>query len=97
MTGIEHLLAKRSPRGVTKNTTKQMLGEKNAQINLMTPAQTGQYLSLSEGWLAKLRIYGGGPQYVKLKRRILYRREDLDAWVASQIQSNTSQNTSRPA
>jgi len=49
-----------------------------------------QYLNLSNRWLEKLRIIGGGPCYFKLGRRCVYRYEDLDAWVESNRRHSTS-------
>jgi hypothetical protein len=60
---------------------------------LLKPDAAAKYLALTEGWLAKLRCMGGGPKYVKLARRVLYRRCDLDAWIAAQTIANTSQET----
>jgi hypothetical protein len=39
----------------------------------------------SEKWLAKLVVTGGGPRYWKNGRAVLYRRDALDAWVASRL------------
>lgn len=40
-----------------------------------------------EGW----RVQGIGPQYVKINRLVRYRLEDLDAYIAAQTRSSTSQ------
>jgi hypothetical protein len=49
---------------------------------LRTPAAAA-YCGLGRSTLAKLRIYGGGPVFVRLQRRIVYRVDDLDAWLAA--------------
>jgi hypothetical protein len=36
-------------------------------------------------YLAKLATMGGGPRYVTMGRRVLYRREDLDAWARERM------------
>jgi len=60
---------------------------------LISPEDAAKFLNLAPGWLAKLRMTGGGPLYVKLSRRVFYRRLDLKAWVAERIISSTSQRT----
>ncbi len=41
----------------------------------------GAFVDLSAGYLRLLRARGEGPPYFRLGRRIVYRREDLIAWV----------------
>lgn len=49
-----------------------------------TPAEAGDYLSLSTKTLENLRLQGGGPAYSRLGHRIVrYRRADLDSWLES--------------
>ena len=48
-------------------------------------------LGLSTSTLAKMRLYGNGPIYSKLGRRVLYRLEDLEAWVAAHRYRSTSE------
>ena len=40
------------------------------------------YLNLSPGTLEVWRCLGRGPRYYKVGRRVIYRREDLDAYLA---------------
>ena len=56
----------------------------------MRPNAAAAYLALSSQRLAKLRLYGGGPTFIKAGRSILYRREDLDSWLASLSRLSTS-------
>ncbi len=58
---------------------------------LWSPEKAAAYLSMTPGWLAKLRMSGGGPRYVKMARRVFYRRTDLDAWTAARVIASTSQ------
>jgi predicted DNA-binding transcriptional regulator AlpA len=46
---------------------------------------------ISESRLAKLRLYGGGPRYIKLGRSIIYDSNDLDAWLDSLKRNSTSE------
>lgn len=39
----------------------------------------------SEKWLAKLAVTGGGPNFYKDGRSVLYLRHELETWVRSRI------------
>jgi hypothetical protein len=39
-----------------------------------------------EGW----RLRGGGPRFLKIGRRVIYRRRDLDNWLAARERASTS-------
>jgi hypothetical protein len=63
------------------------------QHHLLTLDETAAWLLLSKGHLARLRVVGGGPPFVKLSRRcVAYRREDLEAFIAARIRYSTSDN-----
>jgi predicted DNA-binding transcriptional regulator AlpA len=49
------------------------------------------YVGLSASTLAKMRVRGVPPPFVKLGRRIVYRRSDLDDWLASNMTRSTSE------
>lgn len=57
----------------------------------LTTAGASSYLGLSRSCLEKLRVYGGGPRYLKLRRLVRYRTTDLDAWLAQHLVSSTSE------
>ena len=46
----------------------------------------------SEQYWATLRHKGGGPEYIKLNRKVYYRRADVEAW----IEGNRYTRTDRP-
>lgn len=48
------------------------------------------YTGLSVSTLNKLRVFGGGPVFLKLGRRVAYDVADLDAWLASKRRTSTS-------
>jgi excisionase family DNA binding protein len=54
-----------------------------------------RYTGLSASTLAKMRLSGNSPAFLKLGRRVLYRRTDLDQWLDSRIAHNTSDADSR--
>jgi hypothetical protein len=49
-----------------------------------------QYLGISASTLSKLRVFGGGPKFHKLGRRVVYDIRDLDAWFEARQRSSTS-------
>jgi len=57
---------------------------------LSTPL-TADYVGLSQATLETMRVRGGGPTFVKLGRRVVYRREDLDTWVETARRASTSE------
>jgi hypothetical protein len=61
-------------------------------IHLLTQQQAADYLGgLSIRTLEKWRVTGEGPPYVKMGRRVLYRLEDLVAWINSRRRTSTSE------
>jgi excisionase family DNA binding protein len=54
-----------------------------------------RYMGLSASTLAKMRLSGNSPAFLKLGRRVLYRRVDLDAWLESRVARNTSDADAR--
>lgn len=55
-------------------------------LELLTPETAGKYLGgerpVATETLRWWRHLGRGPNYVKIGRRVLYRRDDLDAFIA---------------
>jgi len=59
---------------------------------LLTPKEAAPYLRASKSYLDKLRVYGGGPKFLRFgKRKILYRKADLDAWAGQHRFGSTSE------
>jgi hypothetical protein len=48
-------------------------------------------IGLSAATLAKMRCMGGGPPFLKLGRRVLYRRGDLIIWLNARRVRNTTE------
>ena len=59
---------------------------------LRTP-EAARFLGLSGRTLEKHRTYGTGPRYSKLGGRVVYRVEDLQAWVDRGAKSSPSDDT----
>ena len=63
--------------------------------NLRAPA-AAEYVGLAISTLAKMRLRGNGPMYTKSGPRIvLYRREDLDVWLARGRRRSPSETPDR--
>ena len=52
-------------------------------------------VGLSASTLAKLRLNGNGPLYIKLGRRVVYRPADLEQWLQSRTVRDTSDADAR--
>ena len=57
---------------------------------LLTPKQAARLLSLSVSWLAKRRLAGDGPPYVKLGGAVRYAETSLQQWMKAQQRISTS-------
>lgn len=56
----------------------------------MRTREAADYCGSSASTFEKLRLKGGGPLYSKIGRRVVYRVEDLDAWLATNRRRSTS-------
>ncbi len=52
--------------------------------------EAAEYCRSSGSTFEKLRLSGGGPLYSKIGRRVVYRVEDLDAWLETNRRRSTS-------
>lgn len=53
-------------------------------------SEAAEYLGISVSTLSKRRVFGGGPKYLKLGRRVVYDPRDLDAWLNAHRRASTS-------
>ena len=60
-----------------------------ARRMLRTP-EAADYCGSSASTFEKLRLFGGGPRFVKLGRRVVYDPSDLDAWLDANRRKSTS-------
>ena len=58
--------------------------------DLLTTEEAARYLTLSPRTLERYRVTGEGPRFLKIGRRVVYRRCDLDAWLKNKIRRSTS-------
>ncbi len=57
----------------------------------LTQQEAAAYLRLSPRTLERHRVEGTGSRFVKLGRRVLYRRSDLDAWAERRTFASTAE------
>lgn len=66
---------------------------------LMTTQEAAKYLRISARSMERYRVTGQGPNYTKvgpgLRSRVLYRKTDLDVWLAGFQYSSTSEYSDR--
>jgi hypothetical protein len=62
--------------------------------DVLTPKQAAKYLHLSHRTLETMRTRGNGPAFAKYgegrSARVVYRRCDLDGWIASRVRQSTT-------
>ena len=63
--------------------------------NTLPAREAAKALGLASSTLAKLRLNGNGPVYCKLGRRVVYRTEDLEAWLETRVARDTSDADTR--
>lgn len=62
----------------------------SGQSNPLPVEGASRHVGLSVSTLNKLRVFGGGPVFLKLGRRVAYDLADLDAWLATKRRRSTS-------
>ncbi len=62
---------------------------------LLSTPDAARLLGLSPRTLEALRVRGGGPEFIKLGRRVLYEPPSLKRWVEANRRHSTSDVTSR--
>jgi predicted DNA-binding transcriptional regulator AlpA len=51
----------------------------------LTNQEAAEFLKLSPRTLNKQRVHGGGPQFHKFGRRVVYALSDLEAWANARV------------
>jgi predicted DNA-binding transcriptional regulator AlpA len=58
---------------------------------ILTNEQAAAVIGFHPSYLAKARLSGAGPKYLKIgARSVRYRRSDIDAWLADKARISTS-------
>ncbi|MFZ1415616.1 MAG: helix-turn-helix domain-containing protein [Defluviicoccus sp.] len=76
MVALAHVLAARGDYGMHE---------------VLTPSEAAAFLRLSQSFLAKARVTGTGPAFIKAGGRILYMKEALLKWLADRERFSTSE------
>jgi predicted DNA-binding transcriptional regulator AlpA len=58
---------------------------------LLTAAEASQILKVSLSWLAKARMRGDGPPFIKIGRAIRYSEAAIQQWMKSRQRLSTSE------
>lgn len=67
-----------NPKNLAETATSRLTGE-----------QASKYLGISVSTLEKMRHEGRGPRFLRLGRRVQYRKADLDLYVESRVVETT--------
>ena len=80
-----------TPKSELKSSAKPVPPAKNAPpAALITAKEAANYLRVSLSWLAKARMRGDGPPYIKVGRSIRYDQAGLIQWMKSRQRLSTS-------
>ena len=60
-------------------------------VHLLTPKEAARLLRVSLSWLAKARMRGDGPPFIKIGRSIRYVETALLQWMKSRQRLSTSE------
>ena len=58
--------------------------------NFFTPKQLAKLFAVNENTLAKWRLQGVGPKFVKIQRHVRYAANDVDCWTHERTFASTT-------
>jgi excisionase family DNA binding protein len=70
---------------------KKTRGPERGSAYLLTPAEAAEFLGVSASYLAKARMNGTGPRFIKLGRSVRYRLPDLEDFLRTRSRTSTSE------
>lgn len=62
-----------------------------ADIEMLTPKEAAELLKVSGSFLAKARMSGDGPPFIKIGRAVRYSDAALKDWIKKQQRQSTSE------
>lgn len=71
-------------------TSKILTQPTSSTVPVLTPKQAAELLNLSTSWLAKQRLNGGGPPYIKMGGAVRYNAAVLQEWMKGKQRLSTS-------
>jgi hypothetical protein len=57
---------------------------------LLRPKKVEETYDISVGHQAKMRCFGGGPEYIKLGSKIYYEEAAIERWLSTKRRTSTS-------
>jgi excisionase family DNA binding protein len=72
------------------DTANRDEGVPSMQDFLLSDKEACDYLAMNPGYLAKARVTGESPVFLKIGRSVRYRKSDLDAWLSQKSRRSTS-------
>lgn len=66
-------------------------GKNNEIDTLLYPAQVAKLLGVSNSWLAKSRLTGTGPRFIKIGRAVRYAMSAVREYILSRQRTSTSE------
>jgi predicted DNA-binding transcriptional regulator AlpA len=72
------------------STTSEPESAPRQQRCLMNVQETSHYMNVAVNTLAAWRVQERGPAYIKLGSKVVYDRDDVDAWLAANRRSTHS-------
>jgi predicted DNA-binding transcriptional regulator AlpA len=64
----------------------------NSMDPLLYSRDAAKFLGMSESWLAKSRLRGDGPRFVKVGRSVRYPESSLREFIKSRMRGSTSES-----
>jgi predicted DNA-binding transcriptional regulator AlpA len=65
-------------------------GNSSAMEPLLDPKEAATVLKVSTSWLAKARVQGDGPEFVKIGRAVRYPESSLHKFIAQRTRTSTN-------
>ena len=72
-------------------STAVPVAHKAVPVALFTPKEAARFLTVSPSWLAKARMRGDGPPFIKIGRSIRYSEAALIQWMKGRQRLSTSE------
>jgi predicted DNA-binding transcriptional regulator AlpA len=70
-------------------------GAASPRVRYLTPIEASEICRMSVSWLAKARMNGDGPPFVKFGRAVRYEETALHQWVKTRERHSTSEDDAR--
>jgi excisionase family DNA binding protein len=91
-----HASGRANAKGTKQMTSHSLAGSLPQKsvgptLVLLTPNEAAKLLKVSLSWLAKARMRGDGPPYIRVGRQIRYSEAALLQWMKSRQRLSTSE------